>query len=176
MKFAFIFTFAFFAALLLVNWTFFHYAAPVFGLFFFSAIQCMRHIRTWRWRRKPVGLFLARGSVVLCVVSVLTTGRDVAAQFPDGWWDQRRQIIARLHRDGGRHLVVIRYGPNVANTPSFAYRDWTRNGPDIDGQEIVWARDMDTEHNRRLLDYYKDRHAWLLDVDISGTKLLPYPR
>ena len=176
MRFTLAFTSVFFAALLLVNWTFFHYAAPVFGLFFFSAVQCMRQLRTWRWRGKPVGLFLARGSVILCFVSVLATGRDVSAQFPDGWWEQRQQIIDQLHRDGGRHLIVIRYAPNIANTPTFGYRDWTRNGADIDGQEIVWARDMDAEHNRRLLDYCKDRRVWLLDVDTRGTKLLPFPR
>ena len=176
MRFALALTLVFFAALLLVNWTFFHYAAPVFGLFFFSAVQCMRHLRTWRWRGKPTGLFLARGSVILCAVSVLATGRDVAAQFPDGWWMERQYIVDQLHHDGGQHLIVIRYAPNVANTPTFGYRDWTRNSADIDAQKIVWARDMDADHNRRLLDYFKDRRAWLLDVGISGTKLLPYPR
>jgi hypothetical protein len=176
MKFALVLTLVFFAALLLVNWTFFHYAAPVFGLFFFSAVQCMRHLRTWRWHGKPTGLFLARGSVILCAVSVLATGRDVAAQFPDGWWMQRQQITEQLHREGGRHLIVIRYAPNIANTPSFGYRDWTRNGADLDGSEILWARAMDAEHNARLLEYFKDRRAWLLDVDTNGTKLLPYPR
>ncbi len=175
MRFALALTLVFFAALLLVNWTFFHYAAPVFGLFFFSSVQCMRHLRMWRWRGKLVGLFLARGSVILCAVSVLATGRDVAAQFPDGWWAQRQQIIDQLHRDGGKHLIVIRYAPKVANTPTFGYRDWTRNSADIDGQQIVWAREMDAEHNRRLLDYFADRRVWLLDVDIGGTKLLPYP-
>ena len=176
MKFALLLTLVFFAALLLVNWTFFHYAAPVFGLFFFSAVQCMRHLRTWRWRGRQVGLFLARGSVILCAVSVLATGRDVAVQFPDGWWAQRQQIVDQLQHEGGRHLVVIRYGPNVANTPSFAYRDWTRNGADLDGSEILWAREMDTAHNAKLFGYFKDRRAWLLDVDTGGTKLLPYPR
>ena len=176
MRFTLVLTLVFFAALMLVNWTFFHYAAPVFGLFFFSAVQCMRHLRTWRWRGKPVGLFLARGSVLLCVLSVLATGRDVAAQFPDGWWDQHLQITEQLHRAGGRHLIVIRYAANIANTPTFGYRDWTRNDADIDGQEIIWARDMDAEHNARLLDCFKDRRVWLLDVDTSGTKLLPYPR
>ncbi len=176
MRFTLALTAVFFAALLLVNWTFFHYAAPVFGLFFFSAVQCMRLLRTWRWHGKPVGLFLARGSVILCVLSVIATGREVAAQFPDGWWMQRQQIMDQLHREGGRHLIVIRYAPNIANTPTFGYRDWTRNGADIDGQEIVWARDMDAEHNARLLDYFKDRRVWTLDVDTSGVKLLPYPR
>jgi hypothetical protein len=176
MKFALVFTLIFFAALLLVNWTFFHYAAPVFGLFFFSAVQCMRHLRTWRWRGKPTGLFLARGSVILCAVSVLATGRDVAAQFPDGWWDRRQQIVDQLHREGGRHLVVIHYAPGIVNAKDFAYRDWTRNGADLDGSEILWVREMDATHNARLFDYFTDRRVWLLDVDISGTKLLPYPR
>ena len=176
MRFALALTLVFFAALLLANWMFFHYAAPVFGLFFFSAVQCMRHLRTWRWRGKPVGLFLARGSVILCALSVFATGRDVAAQFPDGWWAQRQQIVDQLHHEGGQHLIVIRYAPNIANTPTFGYRDWTRNGAEIDGQEIVWAREMDSEKNGKLLDYFKDRRMWLLDVDISGTKLLPYPR
>ena len=176
MKFALVLTLVFFAALLLVNWTFFHYAAPVFGLFFFSAVQCMRHLRTWRWRGKPVGLFLARGSVILCAVSVLATARDVAVQFPDGWWVQRQQITDHLHSEGGRHLIVIHYAPNVANTPSFGYRDWTRNGVDLDGSDILWAREMDADRNARLLEYFKDRRVWLLDVATGGTKLLPYPR
>ena len=176
MKFALVLTLVFFAALLLVNWTFFHYAAPVFGLFFFSAVQCMRHLRTWRWRGKPTGLFLARGSVILCAVSVLATARDVAVQFPDGWWVQRQQIMDHLHSEGGRHLIVIHYAPNVANTPSFGYRDWTRNGVDLDGSDILWAREMDADRNARLLEYFKDRRVWLLDVATGGTKLLPYPR
>ena len=176
MKLAFVLATVFSAALLLVNWTFFHYAAPVFGLFFFAAVQCMRHLRTWRWRRRPVGLFLARGSLLLCAVSVLATGRDVAAQYPDGWWAQRQQIVDQLHQEGGRHLIVIRYAPNVANTPSFGYRDWTRNGADIDSSEILWAREMDPARNARLFGYFADRRVWLLDVDTDGTKLLPYPR
>ena len=73
--------------------------------------------------------------------------------------------LALLHREGGKQLIVIRCAPNVADTPTFGCRDWTRNDADMDGQEIVWARDMGAEHNRGLLD-----------VEISGTKLLPYPR
>jgi hypothetical protein len=175
MRFALALTLVFFAALLLVNWTFFHYAAPVFGLFFFSSVQCMRHLRTWRWRGKPAGLFLARGSVLLCAASVLATGRDAAAQFPDVWWAQRQKITDRLHREGGRHLVVIRYAPHIASSPSFNYRDWTRNGADLDGADILWAREMDPDRNAKLLEYFRDRRAWLLDVDAKGTTLLPYP-
>jgi len=44
-------------ALLQVTWTFFHYAAPVFGLFFLIAVQSLRQLRLWQWHGKPLGLF-----------------------------------------------------------------------------------------------------------------------
>jgi hypothetical protein len=175
MKHALLLTIAFFAGLLLVNWTFFHYAAPVFGLFFFSAVQCMRHLRLYRWRGKPVGLFLARASVVLCALSVLQTASEIAKQYPDWWWARRQQILDQLKNEGGRHLIVIHYAPAIVNTAKFGYRDWTRNGADIDGSEVVWAREMDAGRNHALLEYFKDRRAWLLDVQPGDVKLLPYP-
>ena len=162
------------AALLQVNWTFFHYAAPMFALFFAVAIQSMRHLRLWRWHGKRAGLFLARGSVVLCALSPVQTWREIASQYPDSWWAQREQIVHRVREEGGRHLVVVRYAADIATTPGF--RDWVRNPADIDGSEIVWAREMDAAHNRQLLDHYKERHAWLLDVDAKDVRLVPYPR
>ena len=60
--------------------------------------------------------------------------------------------------------------------PTSGYRDWTRNGADIDGSEVVWAREMDAARNQRLLEYFKDRRAWLLDVQSGVVTLLPYPR
>jgi len=161
------------AALLQVNWTFFHYAAPVFALFFVVVIQSMRHLRLWRWRGKRVGLFLARGSVVLCAASPLQTWRNLAWQYPDPWWTQRDQIIQRVREDGGKHLIVVRYPPKIATEPGF--RDWTRNLADLENPEIVWARDMGSTENRPLLEHYKGRHAWLLDVNPSEVRLAPYP-
>jgi hypothetical protein len=162
------------AALLQVNWTFFHYAAPVFPLFFFAVMQSMRHLRLWRWRGKPAGLFLARGSVILCAVSLIQTWRDIASQYPDHWWNQREQIIRQVRELGGRHLIVVRCAPGIATAPGF--RDWARNLADLEGPEIVWARDMGTAQNQPLLDHYNDRHAWLLDVAPEGVRASPYPR
>jgi hypothetical protein len=60
-------------------------------------------------------------------------------------------------------------------------REWVYNRADIDNQQVVWAREMDPAENRRLLNYYGDRQAWLLPVttveesvaDVPP-KLLPY--
>jgi hypothetical protein len=65
--------------------------------------------------------------------------------------------------------VLVRYRPN--HDP---FLDWVFNGADIDGQKVVWARDMGAEKNQELLCYYKDRRWWELDADISPTRLVPY--
>ena len=53
--------------------------------------------------------------------------------------------------------------------------EWVYNKADIDGAQVVWAREMDPDHNRKLLDYFKDRHIWLLEPDAEPPMLQPYP-
>jgi hypothetical protein len=52
------------------------------------------------------------------------------------------------------------------------------NKPDIDSAKVVWARDMDKAQNHALVDYFKDRQLWLLEVDLdrSTPELKPYPK
>jgi hypothetical protein len=49
------------------------------------------------------------------------------------------------------------------------------NKADIDGAKVVWVREIELEHNRKLLDYFKDRHVWLLEPDAEPPILQPYP-
>ena len=55
----------------------------------------------------------------------------------------------------------MRYGSQL-------YREWVYNEANIDGAKVVWAREMDTAHNRKLLEYFADRCVWLL-VRCAGT-------
>ena len=41
---------------------------------------------------------------------------------------------------------------------------------------IVWAREMDAARNAKLLDYFHDRHVWLLEPDRDLLKLTDYPK
>jgi hypothetical protein len=74
------------------------------------------------------------------------------------------------HQDG-RHLVIVRYGRK--HSP---HQEWVYNEADIDRSRVVWAREMDLIRNRALLEYFKDRHAWLLSVDddAEAPHLVPY--
>ena len=51
--------------------------------------------------------------------------------------------------------------------------EWVYNGADIDGQQIVWARDLGPQKLPRLLDYYKDRRKWIIEVGPVEVKPIP---
>lgn len=65
----------------------------------------------------------------------------------------------------------------VHYSPRHIFQDeWVYNRADIDGSQIVWARDLGEEQNRELLNYYPERTAWLLEPDEQPPSLTPYPR
>jgi hypothetical protein len=109
-----------------------------------------------------VVLAVAFGRCASDIVAAASTAR----QAPHGI-NARPRLIADLQRQGGRHLVIVRYTPTHD-----IHEEWVNNDADIDGSPVVWARDMGEEKNRELLDYYKDRHVWLLEPD---TSLAPKP-
>jgi hypothetical protein len=142
-----------------------HYAAPITGLLFALALQGMRHLHVWRWRGRRTGRFIVWAIVGICVVSA-----PQLLEKPKTWSLDRASFLALLSKDVDRHLVVVRYRPwHNAN------REWVYNEADIDAAKVVWAREMDPAQNRKLLEYFKDRRAWLLFADAEPPGLMPYP-
>jgi hypothetical protein len=86
---------------------------------------------------------------------------------------QRAGLLARLEQQAGKHLVLVRYGAEQSQ-----HREWVYNEADIDVAKVVWARDMDRIENCKLVDYFKDRIIWSLDVegDDVPMKLNPFLR
>ena len=58
--------------------------------------------------------------------------------------------------------------------PDYVY-DWVHNDAEIDRSRIVWARDMGAAKNQELIDYFRDRHVWLVDPLGEQPKLTEYP-
>ena len=50
--------------------------------------------------------------------------------------------------------------------------EWVHNAADIDSSKVVWARDADAADNARLLRYFSNRRAWLLDPDAKPPRLV----
>ena len=158
---------------LIETWTLVHYLAPAVGLFFLLMLQCLRHLRTWQWRGRHIGQGFARAIVTVCVAMVALRIMAMAAgariEAPRNPPDPHRiEVQHELQSKPGKQLVIVHYGPN-----HIPHDDWINNRADIDGSKIVWARDMGGQ-NHELLQYFKDRHAWVINADDPHAKLEPY--
>jgi hypothetical protein len=163
------------AAAALVPWFMPHYAAAATALIWALLIQGMRVLRHWR----PA---IVRSIPVICVVMVAVRAGMALSPIPFvltynmTWattWSEplgRERIVERLHSYGGRHLVIVHYQPGHDPLKEYVF-----NGADIDGSEIVWARDMGAERNQELLRYFRSRKAWLLEAGPQPPELRPYP-
>jgi hypothetical protein len=159
----------FLAALLGERWPFPHYAAPITGLLFALVLQSLRHLRVWRWRGRQVGRYLMPAILVAYVASSVLSLLELRGGA-DNWSLHRARILSELQQSEGRHLVVVRYGPE-----HWPDHEWVYNEADIDGARVVWAREMVAAQNRRLLVYFNDRRVWLLEADMEPPRLSPYP-
>jgi hypothetical protein len=144
-----------------------HYGAPITALLFLRLLQGFSRLPEWHAGGWPLGKILLAG---LLVAWFVRSGIDLTRpdQVPQFAWDRSR-VIQQIEKTPGRHVVVVRYRPEHP-----VHDEWVYNAADIDRSAIVWAREMGPEADAPLVEYYRDRHVWLLDADASPPKLSPY--
>jgi hypothetical protein len=158
----------------------FHYLAPVVCLFILMAVKGLERIT-----HLPNGREAARAIVYLSIAHFifwyglhLPDNRAFAVEMRRyDMWDsvnhgnpERRIAIAReVARTPGKLLVFVRYWPR-----HMFQDEWVYNGADIDGQRVVWARDLGDSENQKLEHYYPDRKLLLLEPDSRPPRLGPY--
>jgi hypothetical protein len=158
---------------LIETWTLAQYLAPAVGLVYLLVVQCMRHLRLWRWQNQPFGKGLAQAIPMVCLAMIVLRVTAVAAGLPIEYRPRpdlhRETVVDHLESVPGKHLVIVRYGPqhNVHN-------EWVYNRADVDGAKIVWARDMSDSQNQELLRYFADRHTWVINADDPSSRLEEY--
>lgn len=161
-------TLAFFSLI----WSFPHYAAPLTCVIFLLLVQAIRHLRTIRIGRRPIGLAFSWAIVFLLAADV---GLSISRRSCDPlqWTcqgDPSRAIIAKnLSETPGKHLVVVSYEPDHN-----LHDEWVYNGAEIDTAKVLWARDIDPVQNAKLFAYFMDRHIWFVYPDKDNTELIPY--
>ncbi len=174
MRFTLIASAVFFAGLAVQTWTMPHYVAPATGLIYIVLIQCMRHMRFWRWHGQGIGLSVIRVIPLIAIAMVVLRVSAAAAHvqiepaWPRGNLD-RAAVLRELWHLPGEQLVIVHYGPRHD-----VDWEWVYNAADIDHSKVVWARDMGDDKNQELLRYFPARRVWLLNGDDSPPKLSPY--
>jgi hypothetical protein len=83
--------------------------------------------------------------------------------------DRHQDVRQKLAQMAGKQLVLVRYWPQ-----HIFQDEWVYNEADIDRANVVWARDLGTSEDRRLLQYYPDRTVWLLEPDAMPPRLTRY--
>ncbi len=142
-----------------------HYFAPATALMLLLVVLGVQYIRV-----KAGPLALAAFATLFFVVAAVRVTHLTAEEYPErAFTEHRLAAIHRLESQPGRYLVIVRYGEdhNIQD-------DWVFNHADIDGSRIVWARDMGAAANRELIEYYKDRHVWLLEPESPNPAPVQY--
>jgi hypothetical protein len=160
-----------------------HYLGGVTCLFVLVSVTSLRRLSEITIRDTPAGRDAARLLILACAVrfmfwySVHAFDNEEFAQalHPYETWDainhhnpERRLAVNRqLAQAPGRQLVFVRY-----DYPRHIFQDeWVYNEADIDGSRVVWARDLGTEEDEKLHQYFPDRTVWLLEPDFRPPRL-----
>jgi hypothetical protein len=80
----------------------------------------------------------------------------------------RAAVEQKLAQAPGQKVVFVRY------SAFHRFEEWIHNAADIDSAQTVWANDLGTEENEKLIHHYPQRSAWLLEPDARPPALTPY--
>jgi hypothetical protein len=157
-----------------------HYHAPMAGLMVLLLIQAMRRWTHVTWRGRPVGAAVARTVPLFCaaMLAFRLSAAVLHVPVPEHglvpWFTvapgnlQRAEIERRLEAEPGLHLAIVHYGATHHDD-----EEWVHNAASVDTSKIVWARYGTAEDNARLLDYFRDRRVWRVDVEARSSLLTP---
>jgi len=160
------------AGVFAVIWSAPHYAAPLTCIIYALLARSVRHLRTMKWKARPVGVALSRALLMLLVLSTCVS---IARRSCDPlWWTctgdpSRVAVMKQLLGAPGKHLIMVRYSDDHN-----IHDEWVYNGADIDGSRVIWARELGEAQNAKLFSYFKDRQIWLVEPDTDNTELKPY--
>ena len=146
-----------------------HYIAPITALNYFFVLNAMR---LWRRHRKRAGQLMLWLVPCLAITGlVVSVGSGMIKDNSSAWHLQRARLLAQLKQKQGHHLIIVRYGPEHS-----VDNEWVYNGSEIDEAKVVWARDMNSDQNCKLINYFNDRRIWLVEVGTGDpmAQLKPY--
>jgi hypothetical protein len=154
---------------------------PAFQFHYMAAVVCLFVLMSV-WGLQKMGKEASRAVVFLCVAwfafwyaphLLEGSGFPLDVLRLDAWNsinhrnpERRIEVNRQLSGIPGKLAVLVRYWPQ------HPFQDeWVYNSADIDGQRIVWARDLGDAEDEKLRHYYPDRKMLLLEPDARPPKL-----
>jgi hypothetical protein len=153
-----------------------YHLGPVVAILFALVVQGMRHLYVVLGRRRGMVALIVLPACLIVVGAMKQEADDLDLRL--AYWehaaelhhDARAYIAQWLANRPGKQLVIVRYAP--FHHPN---QEWVYNGADIDHSKVVWAREVDSQQDAALLQYFKDRKVWLLEADVYPQRVVKYP-
>ncbi len=158
--------------LMMATYSLLHYWAPIVALNSYFIVQALR---LWSRRDRRLKPFIVPG--IFCLVAVLltiTTSRRIREENnPLAPQIQHANLLTHLRAELGKHVVLVKDDRQKSGD-----HEWIYNEADIDRAKVVWAHDMGTTENCKLVEYFKDRVIWSLTIerDDAPVKLNSFSR
>jgi hypothetical protein len=151
--------YSFFAlGMMLPSYSLPHYWAPITAL---NHLFVLQGIRFWRFRDRRTGQLMLVLVPALCLVLLsINFYHSMTSYDPVVPHIQRAKMLSNLERGNDKHLVLVQYGPHHSFND-----EWVFNEADIDAAKVVWARDMGLPKNCELVNYFRDRVIWSIEID-----------
>ena len=155
-----------------------HYIAALTCLFVLVPIAGLQRLSQWSPFGARILLFLCAAHFIFWYGLHFSRDNDLyIALTPYESWDAinhddpegRIAINRLLDTVPGQQLVFVHYWPQ------HTFKEWVHNAADIDRARVIWARDLGPDENQKLLRYYPQRTAWLLEPDAHPPRLSRYP-
>jgi hypothetical protein len=146
-----------------------HYLAPITALNYYFVVNSLRLARRHKREMGQVMLWL---TPVLAIAALVVSLFGAIKKYnSSSWQEQRAQLIKRLQQEPGKHLIVVRYGNEHS-----VHNEWVYNDANIDEGKVVFARAINDIQDCQLVEYFKSRQIWSLDVDSDQSipELKPY--
>jgi hypothetical protein len=161
-----------------------HYVAAIAGLFVLISVVGLRQLNHLSIGGRAFPVRIGSLFLLFCVVhfafwfglhgwgskSLLSTFVPFESWDYINYGDPQGRIAVReeLAKHSGNKLVFVHYAPG------HRFEEWVQNGADIDGAPVVLVHDLGPIANGRILKFYSDRTAWMLEPDQSPPRLTRY--
>ncbi|MGA2132669.1 MAG: hypothetical protein ABSH50_10275 [Bryobacteraceae bacterium] len=155
-----------------------HYIAAGACLFVLAGVAALERIGRWNRPAARLIFLLCAAQFVFWYGLHLAAGWSPALELTERYesWDfvnhgdpeGRLAVERQLAQAPGKQLVIVRYAPR------HGLSQWMTNAADIDRSRVVRALDLGPAENEKLLRYYPDRKAWLLEPEWQPPRLSRY--
>lgn len=153
-----------------------NYIAPLTGVIVLLLICGARRMAAFRVGDFQAGRRAVRALPAVCLIMLvvrlgffddksyrLTEASDLPPELTWAFSSyrnyHREELEKWLKSLPGKQLVIV----HVQRERWKYLEDKVYNGADLENAPILWARNMDTEHNCRLAEHYPGRTFWLID-------------